>query len=548
MCSLLNIENLASNISDNGLTRRNSQLSYFFIWNCPKSDFEKLWKMFYSAIEYSSNPSDVNFKKEFVTAFADALKVKNTAIASLTMGLFWIRPHFYISLDGKCWQYAKENNILGLPQNISDIDGESYLKLLEELCNIGKTPVGFSIEAWKYSENGEQNPNTLKEKEMSQPQVSTISTTLCAGGYNKIFYGVPGCGKSWYIKNNELTKILKNQLVVVDNSEDADIFENSEFVYRTIFHHGYSYTDFVGQYMPKNVNGNLTYNFVPKVFTLALEKAYENPDKNVVLVIEEINRGEAASIFGDLFQLLDRKKNGESEYKINCEEIIDYLKDGRDCKENRKYKKIDPIIDSRKIFIPSNLYILATMNTCDQNVFALDTAFKRRWEMEEIPNEFNDDELSKLYVPYILNGGSDRQKIVTWKTFNRVINDKIKEAIEEDFFGDDRQIGCYFINKSYLCEGEVFCEKEDKTKKFANKIIEYLWNDVAKVNKDAWFDSHCKKLHDAIDRFENGEKVFSDAVHNALFDDEEAKDYKHNSNLKTNDDLVNNEEDNRVNE
>ena len=334
-------------------------------------------------------------------------------------------------------------------------------------------------------------------------------------GYNKIFYGVPGCGKSYYINKVVLNKLLGS---IDYENEGVDNWEDSEYVFRTIFYQDYSHADFVGQYMPKRdrTTGNLTYEFVPKTFTQALQKAYENPDKNVVLIIEELNRGEAASIFGDLFQLLDRDDNGQSEYKINCDEIIDYFDKcwGKEIRESR--------IKSGKIYLPSNLYLLATMNTCDQNVFTLDTAFKRRWESEEIPNEFKpNSDLKDLYIPYIFTDAQNLSVKITWGNFVEVINDKIKNAIESEFFGDDRQIGCYFVKKSYLCDSTDIkdpnyissLEYKEKSKKFANKILEYLWNDVAKVNKEKWFKSGIKTLHDAISAFENGKQVFADDLH-----------------------------------
>ena len=352
------------------------------------------------------------------------------------------------------------------------------------------------------------------------------------GAYNKIFYGVPGCGKSYYINKVVLNKLLGS---IDDGNEKVDNWEDSEYVFRTIFYQDYSHADFVGQYMPKRdrTTGNLTYEFVPKTFTQALQKAYENPDKNVVLIIEELNRGEAASIFGDLFQLLDRDDNGQSEYKINCDEIVDYLRQkwNEDSKNDDEFvsKIKENIKNSGKIYLPSNLYLLATMNTCDQNVFTLDTAFKRRWESEEIPNEFKSgSDLEDLYIPYIFD---DAQNKITWRYFVEVINDKIKNAIESEFFGDDRQIGCYFVKKSYLCDSTDIhdfnyissLEYKEKSKKFANKILEYLWNDVAKVNKEKWFKSGIKTLHDAISAFEENKQVFADDLHTELMNTKTAQ-------------------------
>lgn len=381
----------------------------------------------------------------------------------------------------------------------------------QELCKFIFEPnfeQDYSIQEEYYATKIIKNlENDNKELE-SDNEKSATKTNM---GYNKIFYGVPGCGKSYYINNI----VLKSELGIQGG-------EDSEFVFRTIFYQDYSHADFVGQYMPKRdiTTGNLTYEFVPKAFTQALQKAYENPDKNVVLIIEELNRGEAASIFGDLFQLLDRDDNGQSEYKINCDEIIDYFKsNGQD-----KYW-IREVISSNKIFIPSNMYLLATMNTCDQNVFTLDTAFKRRWDREEIPNEFKSgSDLEDLYIPYIFDDAQNGPIKITWGDFVEVINDKIKDAIESEFFGDDRQIGCYFVKKSYLCDSTdindsnyiISPEYKEKSKKFANKILEYLWNDVAKVNKEKWFKSGIKTLHDAISAFEDGKQVFAEDLHKKL--------------------------------
>ena len=145
-----------------------------------------------------------------------------------------------------------------------------------------------------------------------------------------------------------------------------------ENIYRTTFYLEYTYSDFVGQLMPHVEGDNVTYISVPGPFTLALERAYIEANEMVYLIIEEINRGNSAAIFGDLFQLLDRLKEnngqficGDSEYPINNVFIEDYL-----AKKNVTYK-------GNKIYIPHNLTILATMNTSDQNIFPLDTAFKR---------------------------------------------------------------------------------------------------------------------------------------------------------------------------
>lgn len=291
------------------------------------------------------------------------------------------------------------------------------------------------------------------------------------GGENLIIYGTPGCGKSY-----ELAQRL-----------EAEIPEENRI--RVTFHQDYTYTDFVGQILPVvSDDDKVKYEFVPGPFTLALSKAIEKPEEKVALVIEEINRGNAASIFGDLFQLLDRDADGISVYPLTNVQITNYLK-----KEFIYYLNY--------IKIPSNLYIYATMNTGDQNVFTLDTAFKRRWNFEKLSNKFNkSDAHSDRYIP----GMSD----VTWESFVTAINEHMINA--GTFDSEDKLLGKYFITNNQLVDqGE---DDGAKTKKFAYKVLEYLWNDVAKFDRESWFNTaKYKTLDDVLAAWINGEgaKVFN---------------------------------------
>lgn len=256
-------------------------------------------------------------------------------------------------------------------------------------------------------------------------------------GFNKIYYGVPGSGKS-YIVNKVFT-------------------ENEYKVFRTTFHPEYTNSDFVGQIIPEVKDGKVEYNFHPGSFTLALKHSLENKNEKVCLIIEEINRGNASAIFGDIFQLLDRDSNGKSKYQIYNGPISDYLsKNG---------------IDIDNIYIPSNMWIIATMNTSDQNVFTLDTAFKRRWKMEYIKNVFENDDSYSKQLREIKIPKTD----ITWEQFVTSINEKI--ANDCPINSEDKQLGMYFVTIE-----EVKNEKE-----FAEKILSYLWDDVAKINPEDWF-------------------------------------------------------------
>lgn len=291
-------------------------------------------------------------------------------------------------------------------------------------------------------------------------------------GENIIYYGVPGCGKSYLAK---------------DKAESFDSYE------RILFHPDYTYSDFVGQILPRLNDGKVEYKFIPGPFTKILGKALLNPDKDYVLIIEEINRGNASAIFGDIFQLLDRLKEdkngykkGDSEYPIKNEQISEYL------------NSLDFEDNIEEIYIPNNLSIIATMNSSDQNVFALDTAFKRRWRFNKISNIFDD---SHTYREEKIAGTN-----CSWQHFVETINNKISDLSSYGVNGDDKQIGKYFISKSELTNKRVFAEK----------VLMYLWEDVVKFDRTLMFKEEYKNLDQLINGFSNyGLDIFKD-----IFNDE----------------------------
>jgi len=279
--------------------------------------------------------------------------------------------------------------------------------------------------------------------------------TLVKGGENRLLYGVPGVGKSHEIKN-----ILEG---ATGNIE------------RVVFHPDYTYSDFVGQIMPtliESVDGKddrMVYRFVPGPFTVALKDAKEEKSKMHYLVIEEINRGNASAIFGEIFQLLDRDDDGRSEYGITNFDISKEL-----------YGKQDV-----KIYIPSNLTILATMNTSDQNVFTLDTAFQRRWNMKHIPNSFDNEHADDIIV------GS----YISWGCFATVINEIVLE-INSEFGGfGDKRLGAYFAKVSEM----------NKTP-FSEKVLKYMWDDAFRMDKQAVFDGDIKSLEKMLEEYQSADE------------------------------------------
>ena len=250
-----------------------------------------------------------------------------------------------------------------------------------------------------------------------------------------IYYGCPGTGKSHQVK--ELTEGLKGEKTIKFEDGTTNVF-------RTTFHPDYDYATFVGCYKPVKEDGVLDYKFVPQVFTNAYVTAKKHPDTPIYLIIEEINRGNCAQIFGDLFQLLDRE-NGVSKFPINAEEeLMKYLRDD---------VKLEDYI---KIALPANFNIYATMNTSDQSLFPMDSDFKRRWEMKYIKIDYTNQEAN-----YTFNvGGKDYH----WLEYLPCINDKITLATDSE----DKQMGEFFIRSNMTAT------------EFKNKVMFYLWNDVCK--------------------------------------------------------------------
>ena len=279
-------------------------------------------------------------------------------------------------------------------------------------------------------------------------------------GYNKIYYGIPGCGKSYYVENTVLDG--------VDKEHD---------VFRTTFYLDYSNSDFIGQIYPSvNDEGEVSYIRVPGPFTEALEQAIKNPDRMIYLVIEEINRGNAAAIFGDTFQLLDRLKEdkngrvvGDSEYPVSNSFIEGYFKANK-----------TPYTPGQ-IYIPHNLTLLATMNTSDQNVFPLDTAFKRRWDREKVVNDWDTvGDIKDYYVPC-----TD----IKWKTFANTINSSMLEINSnlDVTISEDKQMGAYFAQKNMLTK-DANKKNGEALMTFTSNVIDYLYNDVTKFDHSLLFE------------------------------------------------------------
>ena len=310
-------------------------------------------------------------------------------------------------------------------------------------------------------------------------------------GCNVLLYGVPGSGKSWTIEHEYCKPGTK--------------------VERLVFHPDYTYSDFIGQILPAvDEGGQVSYKFTPGPFTNILRDAYHHPADEYILIIEEINRGNAPAIFGEVFQLLDRKVDirdigddgfpiGTSEYGITNMNIAKEMYG-----EARK---------TTKVRIPSNLSIIGTMNTSDQNVFTLDTAFQRRWDMRLIENNFDNVD-PKLSDAVILD------TTITWRNFCTEINRIVVGNGARMSSAEDKRLGAYFVHlkdlqfndgMGDLSTGEYDALRKKETagtitadekvrltqirdamkqnRRFPEKVIKYLWDDAFKFNREIVFET-----------------------------------------------------------
>ena len=298
----------------------------------------------------------------------------------------------------------------------------------------------------------------------------------------QIYYGAPGTGKSKTIK--DLTF--------------------GESVIRTTFHPDSDYASFVGTYKPiteevvlRDCNGKkvidddtkevvkeerIAYKFIPQAFLEAYVKAWKKlgSGKKQYLIIEEINRGNCAQIFGDLFQLLDRNEYGFSDYPIVADKDMQkYLEKefagweitNKD-EINQLYGEanmVNLIMKGERLVLPSNLYIWATMNTSDQSLFPIDSAFKRRWDWKYVPIREGRDKETNVPLNWYINTG-DKQ--YNWWSFISKVNELIGSLTNSE----DKKLGYFFCKAK---DGEIDADL------FVSKVIFYLWNDVF---KDYGFD------------------------------------------------------------
>lgn len=264
--------------------------------------------------------------------------------------------------------------------------------------------------------------------------------------HQRIFFGAPGTGKSYRL------------------NQESKEFSGS--VRRVTFHPSYLYGNFIGSYKPKTEkDGRIVYKYVPGILLMSWMDAIKNSDKDHLLIIEEINRANVSSVFGDFFQLLDREEDGNSTYKIALsDELKEYLVSENIIEEN---------VDS--IGLPGNLYIWATMNSADQGVMPLDTAFKRRWTFTYIGvNEGieNEEEFNSYMIQWKKNG---QGYSISWNKLRQGINSILKEMKVPE----DKMLGPYFLTKKELLDQS----SENLLETICSKVLMYLYEDALRPHR-----------------------------------------------------------------
>ena len=433
---------------------------------------------------------------------------------------------------------------------VIDVDKSLHATLSPEFEHILNTTSMNRIDKSAFFQQFESKENNKQEVSADQP-------------LQLIYYGAPGTGKSHTI----------------------DKATNESNSVRTTFHPDSDYAGFVGAYKPTmeavpmsafvgkevhiaqpqgehtGMERKIVYKYVPQAFLKAYVEAWKRysptEDNPYFLVIEEINRGNCAQIFGDLFQLLDRNNQGSSSYAICADrDIAQFLRDDengfaglsqeqRDVIRNFVLKKDSgaeehigtSILDGSKLLLPPNMRIWATMNTSDQSLFPIDSAFKRRWNWEYMPIEYN-----KKDWTFSVGG-----KRYSWGEFLKYINPKIYELTQSE----DKQMGYFFAKPDKKSNEDLQENDLISTKVFVNKVLFYLWTDVFKdydltQEPFVYEDDNVRKAYRFTDFFpiEGNDKLAQfvndlglEEIDDATEDEQEeqnqdAEEYEDTSNLK----------------
>lgn len=382
----------------------------------------------------------VRFPNDFdYVSFFGKEAFQNENVLQLNIDAFY-NGNYNEPIKLKFVYYANSNKEKRIP-SLSQIFDKYNVKAGDSFClvvveNDSNTEISVSFK--KPSDLKLYSSHACYRERVVDEEYKHKNLTAKYAPLQQILFGAPGTGKSHTLKN------------------DANITEKNSI--RTTFHPDSDYSTFVGCYKPTKdeERGEITYDFTPQAFTNAYIAAWKDLDNPFFLIIEEINRGNCAQVFGDIFQLLDRDEYGYSSYKTTPDQdLANYIRKQLDDAD------IDDaeVKSGKKMQLPPNLHIWATMNTSDQSLFPIDSAFKRRWDWRYIPIDYTDR------GHYIACGDTQ----YSWADFLQ----KVNERVESVTMSEDKKLGYWFT-------GNGLGQKEIAIDRFVSKVVFYLWNDVFK--------------------------------------------------------------------
>lgn len=350
--------------------------------------------------------------------------------------------------------YLLAIHVLNHPKLVfKSIDGKKADKPITQLIDIYNK--GFYYDGFSMEEE-----DVIKESEGSytDKSIELDAVEFDKNGENVLLYGAPGTGKSFKINKN---------------------YPHYD---RVTFYPDYEYTQFVGGLKPvRDEHKGIDYKYTVGPFGEVLTKAFKNPGSDVGLIVEELNRANAASVFGDMFQLLDRDETGTSSYKIKNIELAAYL----DRETGGRYDFLN-----EGIYIPSNMSIIATMNPSDQGVFPMDSAFKRRWKHKYQPIDWNAEGVNNDVL-----AGFDKP----WPEIGSIINNFLLSVL---YVEEDALLGQYYFTDTEVNDIELV----------GSKLLGYLWNDVARYNRADIFNSEIRTFSTLLSNFRASEAIFVDVL------------------------------------
>lgn len=425
---------------------------------------------------YNANTSSVEFSnsgkrglKHFSISLHALMSVLNDMLANLAE--FELHPTY----EQEVWRHLFEGFLTNsIARSQSTVQALPMFVVINKVLHVANNLDGsFADKTMSISEENISSAIEYLESQLSGDDVrngeasQVVKSSL---GENVIYYGAPGTGKSYAV----------DKLVV------------ERYAVRTVFHADTQNSDFVGCLKPRMQGNDIRYEFRPGPFTSAIVNAALTPDSQHWLVIEEINRASAAAVFGEIFQLLDRNAStGSSAYSVSLadNDMLEYIQ-----------AAAPTALVNGKLKLPGNLSLLATMNSSDQAVMPLDTAFKRRWKFKYIPLNFTNCAQGQLSI-------SDSEGVkgsISWGEFARGVN----QILSNNGIPEDRHLGPFFLTQAEL---------KDSIEALTGKLFMYLWDDVLRHGQTGLlFLPEIKTYGQLVVLVAEGKPVFNEAFYGVL--------------------------------